>query len=130
MDNLKAVLWDSTSKLMLSRYGKENLTRLARECKFGAATAARLKGRDTEVRLDTIQALAKRFGFQAWQLLVPGFDPENPPKLEGGDLPSDIKELLDLYKRLDRDTQPALLNRARSLQEAASASKSPAKRRA
>jgi hypothetical protein len=33
------------------------------------------------------------------------------------DVNSDEQELLGLYRKLDEDTRPALLNRARSLQE-------------
>lgn len=32
--------------------------------------------------IDTVEALAQRFHVEPWQLLVPGFDPANPPKLD------------------------------------------------
>lgn len=35
--------------------------------------------------IDTVEALAQRFHFEPWQLLTPGFDPANPPKLEGSE---------------------------------------------
>lgn len=31
------------------------------------------------VQLDTLHKIARAYGFQAWQMLVPGFDPANPP---------------------------------------------------
>lgn len=126
-DNLKVVLWQSVQRLMDWRYGGENLTRLANDCGIGPGTSSRLKEQKTEVRLQTIEALAKRFGFEAWQLLVPGFDPESPPRLGEHKLPGDEEELLRLYRNLDHDTRPALMNRAASLQEAVATSRSPRK---
>lgn len=126
-ENLKRLLWESTLRLMEWRYGEENLSRLARDCQFGPGTPSRIKDQKTEVRLSTIETLANRFGFEAWQLLVTGFDPQDPPRLASSKLPSDEEELLRLYRALDRDTQPALLNRAASLQEAVVKSRVPRK---
>lgn len=109
------------------RYGEENLSRLARDCSFGPGTPSRIKEQATEVRLQTIEAIANRFGFDAWQLLVPGFDPEDPPRLASSRLPSDEEELLRLYRGLDEDTKPALMNRAAALEEAVAKSKTPRK---
>lgn len=35
-----------------------------------------------EPSLDKVEKIAKVFGLQAWQLLVPDLDPENAPKLQ------------------------------------------------
>jgi transcriptional regulator with XRE-family HTH domain len=78
----KVVLWKSVSALMQKHYGRENLTRLAKECKFGAATAVRLKEGKTSVGLEVIDKIAKQFNVQAWELLVPAFDPSNRPTLQ------------------------------------------------
>lgn len=128
--NLKQLLWESVAELMKWRYGRENLTKLADDCGIGPGTASRIKERQTEVRLETIEAIAKKFGFEAWQLLVPGFDPKNPPQLAGSDLPEDQQELLQTYRELDVDTRPALINRAKSLREAVVSSRTPRKSRA
>lgn len=125
--DLKDLLWESVSRLMVWRYGKENLSRLAADCKFGLGTSSRIKDRKTEVRLETIDAIAEKFGFEAWQLLVDGFDPADPPRLAHDELPDDQRELLRAYLALDPDTRPALLNRAHSLREAVDSSKLPHK---
>lgn len=78
----KGVLWRSVSALMLKHYGKENLTRLAKDCKFGPATATRLKEGKTSVGVDILDSIAKHFHVQAWELLVPTFDPANRPTLQ------------------------------------------------
>ena len=78
----KKILWNSVSALMKKHYGKENLTRLAKECEFGPATATRLKEQRTSVGVDIVDKIASKFQVQAWQLMVPGFDPESPPTLQ------------------------------------------------
>lgn len=80
---------------MLKHYGKENLTRLARECKIGPGSASRLKEGETSVGLDIVDKIAKHFHVQPWELLVPHFDPDNRPALQ----PLSESERR-LYKRL------------------------------
>ena len=42
--------------------------------------------------LDTLETFAAAYGYEAWQLLVPGFDPAKPPKLKGeGDIDAAIE---------------------------------------
>jgi transcriptional regulator with XRE-family HTH domain len=78
----RKVLWKSVSALMASHYGGENLTRLAKDCGFGPATSSRLKEAKTSVGIEVIDKIAKHFHVQAWELLVPGFDPGNRPTLQ------------------------------------------------
>jgi hypothetical protein len=78
----KAVLWKSVSALMKKHYGKENLTQLAKDCKFGPGTSSRLKEQKTSVGLDVVDKIAEHFHVQSWQLLVQGFDPESHPTLQ------------------------------------------------
>jgi hypothetical protein len=62
-------------------WGKENLSRLARDADIGPGTATRLKQQQTSVGVDIVERIADLFGLQTWQLLVPTFDPTNPPTL-------------------------------------------------
>lgn len=78
----RTILWQNLVRLMEWRYGSEKLAQLARDCGFGQATSTRLKGQDTWVRLDLLEAIASRFGFEVWQILVPDFDPRNPPVID------------------------------------------------
>ena len=80
----KEVLWDNLVRLMESRYGKVNLTTLAKEAGIGAATMTRLRKQETSAGVDVVDKLAAAFKLQAWQLLVPGLDPAQLPSL-GGD---------------------------------------------
>lgn len=91
----KAVLWTNVQALMRKHYGGENLSRLSRECDVGLGTSARIKRRQTSVGIDILAKIAERFDLQPWQLLVPGFDPDNPPTL----VPVSAAER-QLYERL------------------------------
>lgn len=78
----KNVLWASVSALMQKHYGGENLTRLAKDCKFGPGTSTRLKARETSVGVDILDKIAQHFHLQPWELLVDSFDPDNRPTLQ------------------------------------------------
>jgi len=77
-----ATLWANVQALMLKHWEEENLNRLARECKIGPGTAARIKEQKTSVGLETLEKVAETFNLAVWQLLVPGLDPANPPALQ------------------------------------------------
>lgn len=70
--NLAGVLWENVRALMVSRWGAENLNRLAREAKIGPASATRIKECRTAVRINTLEKIARTFGVEPWQLIAPG----------------------------------------------------------
>lgn len=70
----KKVLWGNVSRLMVLRYGKENLTRLSADAGIGPGTCTRIKEQATSVGTDVIEAVAKALKVEPWQLLQPGFD--------------------------------------------------------
>lgn len=90
-----ATLWHNVSALMNKHYGGENLAKLSRDCGIGLGTSARIKKQQTSVGIDILHQIASRFGLAPWQLLVPGFDPENPPTLQ----PVSSQERM-LYERI------------------------------
>lgn len=67
---------------MKTHYGGENLTRLAKDCGIGPGTASRMKEAKTSVGVEILDKIAKHFHLQAWELLVPTFDPSNRPALQ------------------------------------------------
>ncbi len=64
---------------MVKHWGGENLSRLAREAKIGPGSTTRLKNRQEGTGIDLVAKVAGVFGLQAWQILMPGLDPSNPP---------------------------------------------------
>ena len=78
-NTLPAVLWGNVLALMTHAWGQENQNRPAREARIGPATVARMKKQGTSIGLDVLAAVADVFGAEPWQLLVPTFDPADPP---------------------------------------------------
>jgi hypothetical protein len=90
-----ATIWQNVRSLMLHHYKREDLTRLAKDCDFAQSTASRIKAGKHATGIDKLDAIARRFSLATWQLLVPGFDPKNPPALQ----PVSEKER-KLYERI------------------------------
>lgn len=79
--------------------GKASQNALKKRSGVAQATIGRmLTGKGENARIGTVEALARSHGLEAWQLLVPGMDPSNPPVLQPVS-----KEERELYKRL-KDT--------------------------
>lgn len=70
-ENIKQILWRNIVSLMVVRYGKENMGRLARDAGIGAATVTRIKEMQTSVGTENLEAIANALGVPAWQLLNP-----------------------------------------------------------
>jgi transcriptional regulator with XRE-family HTH domain len=51
---------------------------MAAKTRLGAGSIHRIR-KGQNVTLDTIEQFAKAYGFEAWELLFPGFDPAAPP---------------------------------------------------
>lgn len=80
--NSNAALWNSVRAIMVLHYGEENINRFAKDTKLGLATVGRIKEQQTSVGLAVMDKIASKFNYSSWQLLVPGFDPKNPPTLQ------------------------------------------------
>ena len=71
---IKDTLWANVRALMLARYGRENINRLARDAKIGPASVQRIKDAETSVGIDVIEKIAKWGKLEPWQLLAPGMN--------------------------------------------------------
>ena len=67
----KKVLWENVVSLMVSRYKKENLTKLAKDSGVGPGTMTRIKDQETSVGVDVLEKLAAVANVEPWQLLHP-----------------------------------------------------------
>lgn len=72
------ILADNIERL-ISIKGSQNALMSATGVK--QRTISRIKNADNSARIKNLDDLASGFGLQQWQLLVPGLDPQNPPKL-------------------------------------------------
>jgi transcriptional regulator with XRE-family HTH domain len=77
-----STLWRNVEALMLAKYGKVNMNGFAKHCGVGIATIQRIQQQETSIGLAVIEKIAEKFNLAAWQILVPGFDPANPPALQ------------------------------------------------
>jgi transcriptional regulator with XRE-family HTH domain len=77
-----ATLWQNVRALMIKKHGRKNLQAFAKHCGVGIATIQRIEAQKTSIGLAVIDKIAERFDLAAWQLLVPGFDADNPPTLQ------------------------------------------------
>lgn len=77
-----ATLWQNVQALMHKKFGRSNIKGFAAYCKVGIGTIQRIEKQETSVGLAVLDKIAQKFELAAWQLLVPGFDPDNPPALQ------------------------------------------------
>lgn len=82
MADSKKLLAAAVMALMTKHYGGENISRLAKDCKIGLGSAARVRDGETSVGLDIVDKIAEHFHVKPWELLVQGFSPDNRPTLQ------------------------------------------------
>lgn len=77
----RAVLRQNVKALLDSKRGPTNPTALGKAAKVGQASVNRILDTEKDVRLSTIERIAKIYDLEPWQLLVAGMNPANPPVL-------------------------------------------------
>jgi DNA-binding Xre family transcriptional regulator len=107
MKTTKAILWRNLETLMIERWGKSNLTRLAREADIGATSLYRLRGKSTSVRIDLVERLANALRCESWQLLHP--HPQSTEVLEPrqSTLSAVSAEVGKLFEEIEGEAQRA-----------------------
>ena len=83
-------------KLMIERSdpAKKSVRAWAISKKLEQKKVDRVVKAETAVSIDTLDELAAATGLLAWQLLLPGLDPDNPPHI------AITESEVNLYKRL------------------------------
>lgn len=89
MLELKKILAQNVSKLLDTRPDISRLD-LSRQMRVADGTLGRIKYGTGNPNAETIEAIAKYFRLQPWQLLIEGFDPSDPPQL-AKDMPAPPK---------------------------------------
>lgn len=75
-----------------------NQSAAARRTGVPQPTIGRIMRGDVLPSLSVLEQIAKGFGLETWQLMVPGMEPKSPPVLSRAS-----KEERDLYARLQDD---------------------------
>jgi len=125
MPDVKQILAESVTKLLDTR---QDISRLNLSRLMGVAdgTLGRIKYGSGNPNVETVEQIARFFKYDAWQLLVPGFDPIAPPALGSPandrreQLPAapaggttEEEELLSIFRRLKEPERTYLLLNAR-----------------
>ena len=78
----REILRQNVQALMDSKIGPTSQIALHQKCGAAQATIGRiLRPGGENPKLETVEAIAKAYGLEAWQLLIAGMDPKNPPVL-------------------------------------------------
>jgi len=78
----RKVLAENLRRLMDAKPDLETIKKVTARGGGSNGTVGRMLQGDTAARIDAVEEVARVFGLQAWQLLVPGLDPDHPPRLE------------------------------------------------
>lgn len=81
--NVRATLRQNLQALMESGHGPRSQSALRKKSGVAQATIGRIlsdKGENSGV--ETVERIAKAYDLEAWQLLIAGMDPKNPPVLQ------------------------------------------------
>lgn len=74
-------LGQNVSALMGGNESLDSNPKVSKATKLSTSTLSRLRNGQVNANLETLEAIAEAFDVEPWQLLVPGFQPANPPVL-------------------------------------------------
>ena len=93
---IQEILAANLNALMRSRPDLDTSLKLAKAAGVGNGTIGRIRNGEVACGIDTVSAIAEKFGLEPWQLLVQDLEPGNPPVLKH----PGVKER-ELYARLE-----------------------------
>lgn len=77
----RAIVAQNIRALMVDKHGPSTQAQLKKKSGVAQATIGRLLREEASPTADTLAAIAGAYELEAWQLLVAGMDPSNPPVL-------------------------------------------------
>lgn len=81
-DMLRTIVADNLRALMAAHPHLDTLDKITAQGGGSNGTLDRIRRGASSCRLDALADVAKVFGIEPWQLLVPRLDPHNLPRLE------------------------------------------------
>lgn len=98
----RVVLAINLRALMASGRGPRSQNGLREKAGVAQATIGRiLSARGENARIETVERLARAYGLEGWQLMIPGMDPANPPVLQP--ITKEERALYDRLKAVAKD---------------------------
>lgn len=103
----KRILWMNVCALMGEP--KPSIDAIVKRTKISRGTIQRMRDQKTSVGLDMLNEVAKAFGVRAWQLLVPGLNPNALPDLDRGAVRWPFRDIpLDVITKLQPEESRAV----------------------
>jgi hypothetical protein len=87
------ILADNILNLM-AFHGIQSNAALAKAAKIDPSTVGRMINKKHASQIDRVQAVARVFDLDAWQLMIPNLDPSNPPVVQLTAVERDLYERL------------------------------------
>lgn len=81
-------------KALMDYHAIKSQGELGRLSKIDQTTIGRMLNKKNAAQIDKIQAVAKVFDLDAWQMMVPNLDPSNPPVAQITAIERDLYERL------------------------------------
>lgn len=75
------VLARNLKALMKAHKELSTLPKITAQCGVSNGTLDRMRRAAAGARIDQVELVARAFGLEAWQMMVPGLEPKNPPVL-------------------------------------------------
>lgn len=101
-----AVTLGENMRLLRGRAGRGELAgnrAVAKAAGVGEGTVQRARSGDGNITVENLEALARYYRLDAWQLLVPRLDPDNPPRLA-----TDAEIEAEVQRRIRVQLEPIL----------------------
>lgn len=81
---VRTIVADNLKRLMAAHPALDTIKKITEAGGPPNGVVDRIRREEVACKIDTLAQLARVFGLQAWQLLVPDLDPVRPPQLEMG----------------------------------------------
>lgn len=76
---IESILGNNLDALMVYRKELSTNHKVANKIKIPARTVGRIRNAESSCSIDTLAKLARAFSIEPWHLLIPNYDPANPP---------------------------------------------------
>ena len=77
----RQILARNLKALMKAHRELNTLPKITAQCGVSNGTLDRMRRATAATRIDQVELVAGAFGLAAWQMMVPGLEPKNPPVL-------------------------------------------------
>lgn len=105
---VKAIIADNLKRLMAHHPALDTLPKITKAGGPPNGVLDRIRRQESACRVDSLAQLARVFGLQPWQMLVPDLDPAHPAQLEmGAEKAAELRQhLAAIASIIPKDEEP------------------------